>query len=151
MTQDDLISDSLEWFIREFWKKVIKHKHKCWEWKGRIDYQGYAVLDRIKVARLSWFIHHGKYAGHKCVLHRCDNPECTRPKCLFLGTKGDNNTDRAQKGRNKFKWKTLSIDTVKSIRRKYKRGWKNAKLSRYYGVTTSTIHQVVTRKSYKYI
>ena len=35
-----------------------------------------------------------------CVLHRCDIRACINPDHLWLGTKGDNNTDRKLKGRN---------------------------------------------------
>src|SRR5262249_38001495 len=35
-----------------------------------------------------------------CVLHECDNRNCINPAHLFLGTLGDNKTDRKRKGRN---------------------------------------------------
>lgn len=86
-------------------------RNGCWNWIGTIDHRGYGVLSmprpkrRIKAHRMSWTLHVGpipsqaSYHG-TCVLHRCDNPCCVNPCHLFLGTAGDNNRDRAKKGRS---------------------------------------------------
>ena len=48
------------------------------------------------------------------MLHKCDNPWCIRPDHLFLGTVGENNADRANKGRDA---KTHAYGAKKTIRR----------------------------------
>lgn len=52
------------------------------------------------VHREAWRLAVGAIPDGLDVLHRCDNPPCYRPKHLFIGTRGDNNRDTAQKGRH---------------------------------------------------
>ena len=59
-----------------------------------------SVLGKSHTApRISWMIHRGEIPPGICVLHSCDNPECTRPDHLFLGTQLDNIDDCARKNR----------------------------------------------------
>src|SRR4051812_29220277 len=129
MTQDEIFARGREKYVALFLKHVVPVPEGCWQWTGDKDYQGYATVCGLKAARISWILHTGHFPGKRCVLHSCDNPECTNFKCLWLGNKGKNNTDRALKGRNKFNWPTLTIHQVKSIRRKYERMWKIARLA----------------------
>lgn len=96
-------------FIERFWKCVVR-TDGCWQWTGRQRHKfGYGVLGgnspkhfgrrSIEVHRLSWIIHFGPIPKGLCVLHKCDNPECTRPDHLFLGTTQDNLADMRSKGR----------------------------------------------------
>lgn len=57
-------------------------------------------LKNIHTHRLAWIIENGEIPDGLCVLHKCDNPRCVEISHLFLGTKGDNNRDRASKGRS---------------------------------------------------
>lgn len=81
----------------------------CWEWTANFVSAGYGRTYAAKVDgrdrhilahRLSYMIHFGRIEDKMCVMHKCDNPKCVNPKHLMIGTKGDNNKDRAAKGRS---------------------------------------------------
>jgi len=79
----------------------------CWIWIGGIasglqpPYGCMRVGDKSVLAhRISWVLHRGEIPDGLCVLHKCDAPPCVNPAHLFLGSRGDNNTDRKRKGRN---------------------------------------------------
>lgn len=92
--------------ILRFWSHVDKRDQvSCWLWTltGRTN-GGYGKLNINKTNqrahRVSWFIHFGTIPNEDCILHTCDNRLCVNPNHLFIGTRGDNNTDRHQKGRS---------------------------------------------------
>jgi hypothetical protein len=89
-----------------FWARVDQgpRPDDCWGWRGSRDRKGYARLGvtgrKVVLAhRFSWCIHQGPIPDGMCVLHSCDNPPCTNPQHLFLGTRVDNNEDMRSKGR----------------------------------------------------
>jgi hypothetical protein len=87
------------------------------------------------------------------VLHHCDNPPCVRPDHLFLGTQSDNMQDMIRKGR--MSNSKLSESQVTEIRQQYGRRGKGGKssivLGREYGMSPSTIRQIVSRLTWKHI
>lgn len=86
--------------------RKVRRGPDCWQWTAKRNNQGYGML-RIGSAaegwalahRVSWEIHCGPIPDGVCVLHRCDNPECTNPEHLFLGSQCDNMRDKEAKGR----------------------------------------------------
>lgn len=97
-----------------YWRQVDKdgptirpELGPCWKWMGAVTSKGYGVTGEggknIIASRASWIVNRGPIPNGKFVLHRCDNPPCTNPEHLFLGTKGDNWRDALQKGRRKLK------------------------------------------------
>lgn len=82
-----------------FWSKVIKHEKGCWEWKGARHLGGYGKVGQRLASHVSWIVHFGSVPEGLEVCHSCDNPECTRPDHLWLGTHGDNMRDAFAKGR----------------------------------------------------
>jgi hypothetical protein len=91
--------------IREKFEKYVTKQKGCWLWSGTRNRGGYGYfhINRrcVLAHRASWVIHFGEIPNGLCVLHKCDNPECTRPSHLFLGTRQDNMIDMDQKGRRK--------------------------------------------------
>ncbi len=80
----------------------------CWEWTGRKNKKGYGRISIFGFTELAHRIAYKLFVGPILdglhVLHKCDNPGCVRPKCLFLGTNTDNQQDMLKKGRgNKAK------------------------------------------------
>ena len=66
-----------------------------------MGYGRFQANKKMKIAhRASWEIYHGEIPEGICVLHKCDNPRCSNPEHLFLGTIQDNNLDMMQKNRN---------------------------------------------------
>lgn len=84
-----------------FYKNIII-SDDCWGWSGTIM-NGYGKLQvknrQILAHRYSWQIHNGPIPFGLHVLHHCDNPPCSNPKHLFLGTDKDNSDDKLKKGR----------------------------------------------------
>ena len=85
-----------------FFAKVEKAKG-CWGWTASVDRMGRGRFKWNRrtgyAPRYSWEIHRGAIPEGMYVLHTCDNPACTNPEHLFLGTLGDNARDREEKGR----------------------------------------------------
>jgi predicted XRE-type DNA-binding protein len=143
-----------------FWSKVNKTRgaDACWEWSGAKDKNGYGQVridGSVQAAhRVSWEIHSGSAAGELCVCHACDNPSCINPAHLFLGTLGDNNRDKLEKGRQ-YQGEShhnakLTNDECSMIRKMYADGtYSQSKIANQFGVTQSNVSYVVLRKSRK--
>lgn len=93
--------------IKSFWNKVEKlGENECWKWKAYKNKQGYgrfgfSASQSVNAHRISWVIHFGEIPPGLFVCHKCDNPECTNPQHLFLGTRQDNINDSLIKKRAK--------------------------------------------------
>lgn len=76
----------------------------CWLWLGSITEKGHGKAwangKTVVAHRVSYEAFVGPIPDGQCALHRCDTPACVNPAHLWLGTRGDNNTDRCTKGRN---------------------------------------------------
>ncbi len=166
----------------KFWRRV-KKSDGCWEWTGHRTPQGYGTTGSgtmpLLAHRAAWVIENGQIEDGLCVCHSCDNPGCTRPSHLFLGTVGDNNADKTAKGRQ-AKRSThgdymrrgadhpaygkpglrgersgaalLTAEQVLSIRAADLSAWGSAsRLARELGVTPATICDILKRRSWTHI
>lgn len=80
----------------------------CWNWTGRLDRDGYGMVDGVlrknygqRAHRVSYQIYKGDIPNGLVVLHSCDNPSCCNPDHLSVGTQADNVKDAQMKGRLK--------------------------------------------------
>ena len=141
-----------------FWLEVDK-TGDCWLWIGG-ERRGYGdfVVDwatntRRSSHRVAWELTHGPIADGLFVLHNCpdgDNPLCVRPDHLFLGTQADNMRDMV--GKNRSARATISVATVREIRRRHEAdGIGPSQLAAEYGMTRSGIRHLLSRRTWKHV
>ena len=92
----------------------------------------------------------------KCILHQCDNRACVNPSHLFVGTQAENVADMMTKGRRvqptvatgfASPHSKLTPEEVAAIRERYvPRSVTLAVLASEYGVSETTVSQIVNRK-----
>lgn len=93
--------------VGRFFLRVVRNRDdQCWEWLGKTDKDGYGIFgggsqleEETRIHRISFLIHYGAIPAGIYVLHTCDNPPCSNPRHLFLGTAADNLRDCISKGR----------------------------------------------------
>ena len=88
---------------QRFWRFVERNTEGCWSWTGSKDegYGRFGVDGRtVRAHRFSYELHHGPIPDGMVVMHKCDNPQCTNPGHLELGTLHDNALDMVAKGRH---------------------------------------------------
>ncbi|WP_331186284.1 HNH endonuclease signature motif containing protein [Pseudomonas sp.] len=132
-----------------FWAKVIK-ADGCWKWSGSKHSFGYGMImkggdakkTKITASRASWLIHFGEIPEGLHVCHKCDNPECTNPDHLFLGTARDNSQDCIAKERRAMVFSQVECDIIHTL---FTLGVSNAKLMRAFQVYRRTISSAIER------
>jgi|SRR5215469_9274703 len=156
---------------QRFWRKVSRQGKlmdsnlgPCWDWTASKNQDGYGRMyagpghkpKLVSAHIISWQIHYGSIPSGMNVCHRCDNPACTRPDHLFLGTRKQNMEDSARKGRMHIGEASgnthLTGKQVLEIRKLHaSEGYSERKLARVYGVTGPTIGSILRRRTWKHI
>ena len=153
-----------------FWRYAVK-KSGCWKWSGAKRH-GYGVLNISRkvgtevASRISWEIHNGPIPDGMCVCHTCDNRACTNPEHLFLGDRKANNQDMWKKGRGRFPHSghppplhvgdthpqaKLTTAKVRRIRELLRDGNTGRVIAIMFGVTPTTISNILNGKIWKHI
>jgi hypothetical protein len=148
--------------LRERFDCQAVKKYGCWDWIGHKDKKGYGrilVEGKIQLAhRVSWELANGPVPNGLLVLHRCDNPSCTNPEHLFVGTQKDNIDDMVNKGRDRRGHPILkgiangatflSDDDVYAIRE-----WNGSlkEAAAHYRISYGQIWNIRTRRSWKHL
>jgi HNH endonuclease len=81
---------------------------ECWEWQGARNVDGYGLANLLRVDeklthRIVYHVWWGPIRYGLLVRHRCDNPPCSNPDHLELGTASDNAQDRELRGRGRWR------------------------------------------------
>jgi len=146
--------------IKINYEKYVIKKDGCWLWNGVVDKDGYGQLPcgyhkQGKAHRISWLLHKGEIPNGMLICHSCDNPPCTNPDHLFLGTIKENNEDSRKKGRLALGVKNrnskLDEKSVIEIRNLLKIGIKSKRIAQDFGVSPSQICAINKGKSWKHI
>jgi len=137
----------------------------CIVWNGRRNKKGYGVLDitygdyndrPVLTHRISYELFCGRIPDGMKVCHHCDNPPCINPIHFFLGTDTTNQADKHAKGRG-AKGESLGrslLTTIKviDIRDRFSKGIATRRqLAEEYGVSRSSIEEIINRTSWKHI
>lgn len=148
----EVIPSSLK---QRYLASVIK-QDGCWSWTGKLR-KGYAVISHaagrgrdLSAHRVSYAIHYGVDPLDLMVCHKCDNPICTNPVHLFLGTAKDNSDDKIAKGRarhpdsrgEKNPRSILTREDVRYIRLASNIRMANTELAVLFGVHHATISAI---------
>lgn len=159
--------EKLERLKKNFEQRVIRQDN-CWGWKGPVDQGGYPVMGCRRECgsdrghRASWLIHKGPIPKGLHVCHACDNPICTNPKHLWIGTFKQNNDDKIRKGRANWVQpphkvgsqnggSKLTEEQVKEIKILLEKGLTSPKIGRQYGVSKTTILRIKNGTHWKHI
>lgn len=131
----------------------------CWDWQGLKDVNGYGVLKdngkRVRAHRFSYEFNVGKIPAGAIVMHTCDNPACTNPNHLVVGTPALNAADRTEKCRGGSRKgeangrAKLTTDKVQQIKSLFRSGMYTKRgLGEMFGVSDSAVFNIVSGKAW---
>lgn len=86
------------------WSRVeLAGPDDCWEWTASRLNRGYGSFAPGMVAhRVAYEITYGPIPPGLYVMHTCDNPPCSNPRHLRVGTPQENVDDMVAKGRSRW-------------------------------------------------
>jgi hypothetical protein len=137
----------------------VRQKGECWEWTGGKNRSGYGKFYRdgkhIAAHRASFELFKAELPSGKFICHSCDNPWCVNPLHLWPGTPKENMKDMVIKKRHAYgersKKAKLTEKEVKEIFELSKMGITQKELSKRFLVGTTTIFQILHKKTWKHV
>jgi HNH endonuclease len=137
--------------LRSKYERFVVKGNGCWGWNGA-NQKGYGCFTymhkSMRAHRASWILHNGPIQESMHVLHKCDNPPCSKPEHLFLGSHKENMKDMRSKGLHK-QYSKLTEEQVKEIKSLLASGEKVDDLSKRYGVGFSTVNDIKDGRTWK--
>lgn len=156
--------------IKRLYEDKVVKLDGCWEWKASKDKNGYGLMTTphgitYRTAhQVSWFLMNGYIPTGKMILHHCDNPVCSNPDHLYLGSAQDNMNDKIDRKRQNYSGllkgspkgeshprSKLSENDVREIKNMIKNGKSQKCIAENYNVTISTIHSIKNGKRWNHI
>lgn len=150
-----------KWWLNDkerFLLNSVQQPNGCWVWSGTCQRDGYGSLSinskpvRAHIFSYKTFV--GEVTKDLCVLHTCDNPLCVNPDHLWLGTRAENNADRAAKKRSadskgeKHNQAKLTADQVAAIRKDSRQ---QKTIAQQYGVSQSCISRIKSNNVWSHL
>lgn len=127
---------------------LVVRGEDCWDWSGSKLPHGYGYFycgpKRYYAHRIAWELRNGPIPKGMVVCHKCDNPSCSRPDHLFLGTQKDNIHDAIRKGRRRTSKRPL--EQIRAIRAARASGRSHADIAREFGIPRRTVSHIITDK-----
>lgn len=151
--------------VRRFWKHIVRPSDEdaCWGWVGATFPFGYGCMHtkgtRMSAHRISYELHKGPIEGDLHVLHSCNNPACSNPRHLRLGTAKDNMLDRKLAGRHGLHLHPeraargersgnckVKDDDVRKIHALCRSGMTQLEVARMMGISQTQVSKVILGK-----
>lgn len=141
--------------------RVLKTDSGCWLYTGGLQSGGYGVVSiknrSVYAHCLAYRLRVGAIPKGLCVLHKCDVRRCINPKHLFLGTRGENNTDRETKGRSDDRrgerntQVKLDAKRIARIRRIYRTGkFSQREVGEMFDISQQHVSLIVRGEAWKH-
>lgn len=143
--------------ILETFERCVMRADGCWGWSGGCLSNGYGVIgignSRSAIAsRVSYELFVAPIPEGMLVCHKCDNPECTNPDHLFLGTYKENMQDALKKRRMPIGEKNAqAVLTEKDVRRIRSSSLSLRKLAKKLGCSARTVQMARTGQTWKHV
>jgi len=138
-----------------FWLAVDRSGEGCWEWSRFRNKAGYGYTRWAKkptmAHRVAYELAVGPIPPGLFVLHTCDNPPCCNPSHLWIGTKADNNRDRAIKGRGRSNPKKLNEESARLLKWRLINGAGFRETARAFGVSLPNVLAMCEGRAWKHV
>lgn len=135
----------------------------CWLWTGNKNEGGRGLFywskdeKTITAPRAAMRLAGRPISRDRLACHTCDNPACVNPRHIYSGTYSDNIKDAWDRGQRdksdtprgeNHGMSKLTVEDVKAIRRLHATGINQATIARQMRLGTTTINNVVLRRTW---